>query len=137
MPVTRTVASAVFLFLIFCLFTCSGSIECVVPDKRSLSREEFKNALSTRGLKFVHQNICGLEQKFDELQEFVETHTLAYLKHICRMIVTFNCYHLKVILFWGDVVKMVLEEEFVYILKTTLFLKIAQTYQNSLLKVFR
>ena len=68
---TRTVASAVFLFLIFCFFT--GSIEYVVPDKRSLSREEFKKALSTKGLKFVHQNICGFEQKFDELQEFVET----------------------------------------------------------------
>ena len=73
MAVTRTVASAVFLFLIFCFFTCSGSIEYVVPDKRSLSREKFKKALSTKGLKFVHQNICGFEQKFDELQEFVET----------------------------------------------------------------
>ena len=74
----RAVMSAVFLFLIPCLFTCSGgSIEhCaeISDNNKSLSRVEFQKVLSSKGLKFVHQNICGLKNKFVELEEFVCTH---------------------------------------------------------------
>ena len=80
MMATRTVTRAVFLFLILCLFTCfGGSIEhcgeVTVNNNKSLSRNEFQKILfSSKGLKFVHQNICNLENKFNELEEFVYTH---------------------------------------------------------------
>ena len=40
----------------------------------SLTREEFKQNLSARGLKMVHQNIHGLVHNFDVLEEFINTH---------------------------------------------------------------
>ena len=60
-------------FMIFCLF--SGNTELCAVATKSISRDKFKKILSAKGLKFVHQNICGLEHKFDELQEFVVSHS--------------------------------------------------------------
>ena len=60
-----------FLLLLLCLFCCSGIPEpCITENgnadiESSLSRNEFKEVLSGKGLKFVHQNICGLEANFN------------------------------------------------------------------------
>ena len=40
----------------------------------SLTWEKFKQNLSARGFKMVHQNICGLVPNFDVLEEFINTH---------------------------------------------------------------
>jgi exonuclease III len=40
----------------------------------SLSREQFQQFLSSKGLKIAHQNIRGLVSNFHMLQEFVVSH---------------------------------------------------------------
>ena len=67
----RCGAALKFLLLLLCLFCCSGIPEpCITENgnadiESSLSRNEFKEVLSGKGLKFVHQNIRGLEANFD------------------------------------------------------------------------
>ena len=59
------------MFMIL-LLIC-GDVE-VQPGPQSLSRVEFQEFISRKGMKIVHQNIRGLESNFDMLQEFVESH---------------------------------------------------------------
>ena len=67
----RCGAALKFLLLLLCLFCCSGIPEpCITENgnadiESSLSRNEFKEVLSGKGLKFVHHNIRGLEANFD------------------------------------------------------------------------
>lgn len=70
------VASRKFILcfvLIFCILSCGNGEACFVVSK-SLTRDEFKQTLSCRGLKIAHQNICGLENNITEVQEFISTH---------------------------------------------------------------
>ena len=46
----------------------------IQPGPQSLSRVEFQEFISRKGMKIVRQNIRGLGSKFDMLQEFVESH---------------------------------------------------------------
>ena len=68
---SRCGAALKFLLLLLRLFCCSGIPEpCITENgnadiESSLSRNEFKEVLSGKGLKFVHQNICGLEANFN------------------------------------------------------------------------
>ena len=57
------------LFIVL-LLVC-GDVE-TQPGPSSLSREQFKQFLSGKGIKIVHQNIRGLVSNFHMLQEVVE-----------------------------------------------------------------
>lgn len=59
--------------LIMLLLLLSGDVETCPGPSRSLTREEFKQTLSNKGIKMVHQNIRGLQNNFDELQEFISS----------------------------------------------------------------
>jgi len=61
--------------LMLLLLLLGGDVEtCPGPGQRSLTREEFKQSLKHRGINMVHQNIRGLQNNFDILQEFVMSH---------------------------------------------------------------
>ena len=62
-----------FFVLIFCIISGGNGEACLVLSK-SLTREEFKQNLSSRGLKIAHQNIRGLENNIVEVQEFISSH---------------------------------------------------------------
>ena len=49
-------------------FFCGNGEDCAVLSV-SLTREEFKQNLLSRGFKTTHQNIRGLENNFPEVQE--------------------------------------------------------------------
>ena len=57
--------------LLVLLLLC-GDIE-TQPGPPSLSRAQFQEIISKRGLKIVHQNIRGLECNFDMLQDLIES----------------------------------------------------------------
>ena len=59
--------------LIIVLLLVCGDVE-TQPGPSSLSREQFKQFLSGKGIKIVHQNIRGLVSNFHMLQEFVASH---------------------------------------------------------------
>ena len=52
-----------------CLWECGNS-----TWSASLSREQFKQFLSGKGIKIVHQNIRGVISNFHMLQEFVASY---------------------------------------------------------------
>ena len=57
------------------LLLLSGDIEsCPGPLNGSLTRHEFKQKLSEKGIKMGHQNIRGLEAHFDSFEEFLKSH---------------------------------------------------------------
>ena len=58
------------------LLLLSGDIEsCPGPlSNGSLTRHEFKQKLSEKGIKMGHQNIRGLEAHFDSFEEFLKSH---------------------------------------------------------------
>ena len=49
-----------------------GDVE-IQPGPQSVSRVEFQEFTSRKGMKIVHQNIRGLESNFDMLQKFFES----------------------------------------------------------------
>ena len=70
----RTTPKSIFTLLLI----ISGDIEtCSGPFNKGISqtRTEFKQTLSKKGMKFVHQNIRGLSKNFDLLQEFITEHS--------------------------------------------------------------
>jgi hypothetical protein len=59
--------------LIFVLLLLCGDVE-TQPGPSSLSREQFQQFVSSKGLKIGHQNIRALVSNFHMLQEFVVSH---------------------------------------------------------------
>ena len=55
------------------LLLICGDVE-IQPGPQSLSRVEFQEFISRKGMKIVHQKIQGLGSNFDMLQESVESH---------------------------------------------------------------
>ena len=73
------------------LLLICGDVE-IQPGPQSLSRVEFQEFISRKGMKIVHQNIRGLESNFDMLQEFVESHDKIDILTLSETHLTDNSY---------------------------------------------